>query len=246
MTITWAILGVAILTGLLGGVHCAGMCGGIVSALASAPKRAGKPNGGSTRDGKSWLIHLCYNLGRISSYTLAGAIAGTLGSLSLMLDGLLPVQIVLYVLANLLLIGLGLYLAGIRGPVTYLERVGSRFWALLSPFTRRFVPVDSPGKALALGMLWGWLPCGLVYTVLFTALLSGNALSGAAVMLAFGVGTLPNLMIVAALMRGPRAWLTSRPARTLSGAVVLGFGVYGLAHAATLTQQIKGGLFCIG
>jgi hypothetical protein len=95
-------------------------------------------------------------------------------------------------------------------------------------------------------MLWGWLPCGLVYTVLFTALLSGNALSGAAVMLAFGLGTLPNLMVAAALLGGPRAWLASRPARTLSGAVVLGFGVYGLAHAATLSQQIKGGLFCIG
>lgn len=236
MTITWAILGVAVVTGLLGGVHCAGMCGGIVSALATGPKAAVKP----------WLIHLCYNLGRIASYAAAGAIVGTVGSLGLMLDGLLPVQIVLYATANVLLIGLGLYLAGIRGPVTHLERLGSRFWSLLRPFTRRFLPADSPAKALALGMLWGWLPCGLVYTVLFTALLSGNALSGAAVMFAFGLGTLPNLMLAAVLLRGPRAWLSSRTARTLSGAVVLGFGVYGLAHAATLSQQIKGGLFCIG
>ena len=236
MTITWAILGVAVVTGLLGGVHCAGMCGGIVSALAAGPKATARP----------WLIHLCYNLGRIASYAVAGAIVGTVGSLGLMLDGWLPVQIVLYAVANVLLIGLGLYLAGIRGPVTYLERLGSRFWSLLRPFARRFLPADSPAKALALGMLWGWLPCGLVYTVLFTALLSGNALSGAAVMLAFGLGTLPNLMIAAALLRRPRAWLSSRAARTLSGAVVLGFGVYGLAHAATLSQQIKGGLFCIG
>jgi hypothetical protein len=236
MTTTWAILGVAVVTGLLGGVHCAGMCGGIVSALATGPKGAVKP----------WLIQLCYNLGRIVSYAVAGAIVGTVGSLGLMLDGLLPVQIVLYATANVLLIGLGLYLAGIRGPVTHLERLGSRFWSLLRPFTRRFLPADSPAKALALGMLWGWLPCGLVYTVLFTALLSGNALSGAAVMFAFGLGTLPNLMVAAALLRGPRAWLSSRTARTLSGAVVLGFGVYGLAHAATLSQQIKGGLFCIG
>jgi uncharacterized protein len=236
MTITWAILGVAILTGLLGGVHCAGMCGGIVSALASGPRTTGT----------AWLIHLCYNLGRIASYMVAGAVAGTVGSLGLMLDGLLPVQIVLYAAANLVLIGLGLYLAGIHGPVSRLERLGSRFWSLLKPFTRRFLPANSPAKALALGMLWGWLPCGLVYTMLFTALISGNALSGAAVMLAFGLGTLPNLMVAAALLHGPRAWLASRPARTLSGAVVLGFGVYGLAHAATLSQQIKGGLFCIG
>jgi sulfite exporter TauE/SafE len=94
-------------------------------------------------------------------------------------------------------------------------------------------------------VLWGWLPCGLVYTVPFAALLSGNALSGAAVMLAFGLGTLPNLMVAAALLQGPRAWLSSRTARTVSGAAVLGFGVYGLVHAATLSQEIKGGLFCI-
>ncbi len=233
--ITWTILGVAVLTGLLGGGHCGGMCGGIVSALVS----------GRTATGKPWLIHLCYNLGRIASYAVAGAIAGSVGSLGLMLDGLLPVQIVLYAVANLLLIGLGLYLAGIRGPVARLERLGSHLWSQLRPFTRRFLPADSPTKALALGVLWGWLPCGLVYTVLFTALLSGNAPSGAAVMLAFGLGTLPNLMVAAALLRGPRAWLASRTARTLSGAMVLGFGVYGLAHAATLSQQIKGGLLCI-
>lgn len=240
MSITWAILGVAIVTGLLGGVHCAGMCGGIVSALASSRAT------GTAWYRKSRLIHLCYNLGRIASYGVAGAVAGTVGSLGLMLDGLLPVQIVLYAVANLVLIGLGLYLAGIRGPVASLERLGARFWSLLKPFTRRFLPANSPGKALALGMLWGWLPCGLVYTMLFTALLSGSALGGASVMLAFGLGTLPNLMVAAALLHGPRAWLASRPARALSGAVVLGFGVYGLAHAATLTQQIKGGLFCIG
>jgi hypothetical protein len=241
MTITWAILGVAVLTGLLGGVHCAGMCGGIVSALGSS-----RTTTGTARSRKLWLNHLCYNLGRIASYMVAGAVAGTVGSLGLMLDGLLPVQIALYAAANLVLIGLGLYLAGIRGPVSSLERLGSGFWSVLKPFTRRFLPADSPAKALALGMLWGWLPCGLVYTMLFTALISGNAQSGATVMLAFGLGTLPNLMAAAALLHGPRAWLASRPARTLSGAVVLGFGVYGLAHAATLSQQIKGGLFCIG
>src|SRR5206468_4719617 len=121
MTITWAILGVAVVTGLLGGVHCAGMCGGIVSALASS----------RTTTGITWLIHLCYNLGRMASYMVAGAVVGTVGSLGLMLDGLLPVQIVLYAAANLLLIGLGLYLAGIRGPVSSLERLGSRFWSLV-------------------------------------------------------------------------------------------------------------------
>ncbi len=239
MTIAWAVLGVALFTGLLGGVHCMGMCGGIVSALSGAVRGPGAP-------ATPWSIPLAYNLGRIASYAIAGAIAGAVGSLGLMLDGLLPVQIALYVLANLLLIGLGLYLAGLPGPIARIERLGSRLWARIKPHTRRFLPADTLPKAFAVGMLWGWLPCGLVYTVLFGALLSGDALSGAVLMLAFGLGTLPNLMAAALVLRRSRAWLGSRPARLVSGSIVLGFGVWGLAHATTLGQQIKGGLICIG
>lgn len=236
MTITWTILAAVALTGVLGGVHCAGMCGGIVTALT----------GNSSQVRRPWLIHLGYNLGRISSYAVAGAVFGTAGSLGLLLDDLLPVQIALYAAANLLLIGLGLYLAGVPGPIARLERLGAHFWSLVKPLTRRFVPADSIGKALVLGALWGWLPCGLVYSILFTALLTGSAVGGAAVMLAFGLGTLPNLMAAAALLRGPRSFVAARPLRMLSGVIVLGFGVYGLAHATTLSQQIKTGWFCIG
>src|SRR6185369_13778820 len=102
-------------------------------------------------------------------YTAAGAVAGAVGSLGLMLDEWLPVQIVLYVFANFLLIALGLYLAGLRSPITRLEHLGTGLWRRIQPHTRRFLPADTPKKALMLGMLWGWLPCGLVYTVLFTA-----------------------------------------------------------------------------
>jgi sulfite exporter TauE/SafE len=235
MTITWAILGVALTTGLLGGVHCAGMCGGIVTAFASASKGT-----------RPWLIPLGYNAGRITSYALAGALAGAMGGLGLLFDHLLPVQIALYALANLLLIGLGLYLAGIPGPIAKLERLGRGLWSRLSPFTSRFLPADSLPKAFSLGMLWGWLPCGLVYTMLFTALLSGSAVGGAAIMLAFGLGTVPNLIAAAALLRGPRAWLNRRIARLAAGSIVIGFGVYGLAHATTITQHIRNGLLCIG
>src|SRR5215510_15091642 len=106
-----AILGAVFLTGVLGGVHCAGMCGGIVAAF-SGQVSAGK---------RQWLLHLFYSLGRITSYAVAGAVAGALGSLGLLLDGVLPVQLALYVLANLLLIGLGLYLAGVSAAVSRLE-----------------------------------------------------------------------------------------------------------------------------
>ena len=236
MTITWMILGVAVLTGFLGGVHCAGMCGGIVAAVAGQSAGTVRP----------WLVHLAYNAGRIASYALAGAAAGAVGSLGLMLEKWLPVQIVLYVTANLLLIALGLYLAGVRSPITRLEHLGAGLWRRIQPYTRRFLPVDSVAKAFALGMLWGWLPCGLVYTVLFTALLSGSALNGAILMLAFGLGTLPNLMAAAVLLQRSRSLLASRPARIVSGATVMAFGVYGVAHAASLGSQIRGGLLCIG
>ncbi|MBI3530834.1 MAG: sulfite exporter TauE/SafE family protein [Betaproteobacteria bacterium] len=230
------ILGAAVLTGFLGGVHCAGMCGGIVAAVAGQPA-------GNVR---SWLMHLAYNAGRIASYALAGAAAGAVGSLGLMLDKWLPVQIVLYVAANLLLIALGLYLAGIRSPITRLEHLGAGLWRRIQPFTRRFLPADSVSKAFALGMLWGWLPCGLVYTALFTALLSGSALNGAIQMLAFGLGTLPNLMAAAVLLQRSRSLLANRTARMFSGATVMAFGVYGVAHAVSLGTQIRSGLLCIG
>ena len=236
MTVTWLILDAAVLTGFLGGVHCAGMCGGIVTALV----------GQTAGNSRPWLIHLAYNAGRIASYALAGAAVGAVGSLGLLLDGWLPVQVFVYVAANLLLIALGLYLAGIRSPITRLEHLGAGLWRRIQPHTRRFLPADSAPKALALGMLWGWLPCGLVYTVLFTALLSGSALNGAILMLAFGLGTLPNLMAAAVLLQRSRSLLTSRFARIFSGAIVMAFGVYGIAHAASLGTQIRSGLLCIG
>ena len=119
-------------------------------------------------------------------------------------------------------------------------------WRRIQPFTRRFLPADSVAKALALGMLWGWLPCGLVYTVLFTALLSGSALNGAILMLAFGLGTLPNLMAAAVMLQRSRSLLAGKTARRLAGATVMAFGAYGVAHAASLGAQIRGGLLCFG
>src|SRR5689334_357672 len=119
--LTAAILGAVFLTGLLGGVHCAGMCGGIVAALAGrAPRRAA-----------TWMMHLSYSAGRISSYTLAGAAVGAAGGLPLLLDRILPVQVTLYVIANILLIALGLYLAGVWSAVARLESLGAAMWRRL-------------------------------------------------------------------------------------------------------------------
>jgi len=222
------------LVGLLGGVHCVGMCGGIVSALTVQLPQHRTP----------WSIHLAYNLGRISSYMVAGAIMGAVGSLGLLLEHWLPVQMVLYVGANLMLIGLGLYLTGLTRTLAFVERAGHWLWRCVQPWTRRFLPVKGVRQALPLGMLWGWLPCGLVYSVLAMALLSGSPLRGALIMLAFGLGTLPNLMLAGLLLVRFRRLTQGRTLRLLSGCLVLLFGVWGLINATTLGGKLWQGIVC--
>jgi uncharacterized protein len=228
--------------GLLGGVHCVGMCGGIVSALsvAAQPARKAFPVAVVSRAGTSALDGtlkvLAYNLGRISSYTMAGAIAGGVAGAAGYGIGTLSrissFQIAGYWLANMMLIALGLYLMGAWNGLTRLEAVGQTLWRRIQPITRHFLPMDNAAKALALGGLWGWLPCGMVYSVLLTAMLTGSALSGALVMLAFGLGTLPNLLLIGLLGSRMQRWSRRRSVRIGAGLLVLVFGVLGLIRVA--------------
>jgi uncharacterized protein len=212
------------LVGLLGGTHCAGMCGGIVGALA-AQGVAGRP---------AWPLHLGYNIGRILSYTLAGALVGAIGGLGLAFGPVAMVQLAFYLLANLMLVALGFYLMGFTRTLAFAERAGLSLWNRIRPLTNRFLPARSVKQALPLGMLWGWLPCGLVYSVLATALVSGSASRGAAAMFVFGLGTLPNLLLAGLLFSRFRRFAQAPAARTISGLLVLGFGLYGLFNAATM------------
>ncbi|MBL8473742.1 MAG: sulfite exporter TauE/SafE family protein [Rhodocyclaceae bacterium] len=211
------------------------MCGGIVSALSVRMP-------GSAR--REWSIQLAYNGGRIAAYTGVGAFMGSVGSLGLLLNDWLPVQMALYICANLMMVALGLYLTGLTGSLTWLERIGQRLWARIQPHTRRFIPARSAAQALPLGMLWGFLPCGMVYSMLATALVSGSAVRGAGLMLAFGLGTLPNLMLAGMLLLRLREFVRNRAVRLVSGCVVLGFGVFGLANAATLGGRLWQGVVC--
>ena len=230
-----AQLAAAFVIGLLGGVHCVGMCGGIVGALTvQAPRR-----------GRAWDLHLAYSAGRIASYAAAGAVIGMIGGAGLMFNQVLPVQLLLYVLANLVLISLGLYLAGLGSRLAGLDALGARLWRRVQPYGARVLPADTAAKALVLGALWGWLPCGLVYSLLATALLSGSAGGGAAVMLAFGLGTLPNLLLAGMLVKRLRDIVSDRRVRLAAGALVASFGVAGLARAADLGEHIRQGLLCI-
>ncbi|MEK7811135.1 MAG: sulfite exporter TauE/SafE family protein [Pseudomonadota bacterium] len=230
-----------LLVGLLGGVHCLGMCGSIVGVFTAQvpPPIQLSPGGrkgerlslrerigfnGATR----WPFHLAYSLGRITSYAIAGALVGSIGQAGLLMRDAVPVQHLLFALSSVMLVALGLYLAGVWGAVRQLERAGGVLWKFLQPFTTRLLPVNNVPRALGLGALWGWLPCGLVYSVLLTALASGSALNGALIMLVFGLGTLPNLLAIGLFWESIKHWVQSRRVRMVAGSLVVALGVYGL------------------
>ncbi|MFA5372358.1 MAG: sulfite exporter TauE/SafE family protein, partial [Sideroxydans sp.] len=157
-----------------------------------------------------------------------GALVGAVGQAGMLLRDEVPVQHLLFALSSLMLVMLGLYLAGVWGAVRRLEKLGGGLWRRLQPFTTRLLPVTTVPRALGLGVLWGWLPCGLVYSVLVTALASGSAGQGALIMAAFGLGTLPNLLAIGLFWESMRGWVQSPRVRLTAGLLVIGFGVYGL------------------
>jgi sulfite exporter TauE/SafE len=222
------------MVGLLGSVHCAGMCGGIVGAFSVAPARRFPVAVVALRTAPhaALLRVLAYNSGRIASYAAAGALAGGMAGGARALTGLAALETAGYWLANLMLVMLGLYLMDAWRGLARLEQLGRIGWRRLEPATRLLLPLDTPLKLLAMGGLWGWLPCGMVYSVLLTAMLSGSAAGGAAVMVAFGLGTLPMLLSIGLLGAPLRAWIARRPVRVACGLVVLGFGVLGVVRAA--------------
>ncbi len=226
------------LIGLLGGVHCVGMCGGIVSAFAIATPRRAFPvpvvaTGGlpaAVADGGARV--LAFNAGRIGSYALAGAFAGLVGSIPALIN-LAAAQTAAYWLASVMLVLLGLTLMNAWHGLARIETVGRVAWRQVQPLMRRLLPVQSPLQALALGALWGWVPCGMVYSVLMTALLTGSAAQGALVMIAFGLGTLPLLFTMGVAGTSLQAFLQKPAVRTAAGLLVLAFGVLGLVRAGT-------------
>jgi sulfite exporter TauE/SafE len=173
-----------------------------------------------------------YNAGRIASYAGAGALAGGLAGGAASLAGLPALQAGAYVLANLMLVALGLYLMDAWRGLALLERSGQALWRRVSPLLRRLGPPATPGRMFAAGALWGWLPCGMVYSVLVTAMLSGSASGGASVMLAFGLGTLPMLAAIGMAGMRLRTLFQLRQVRLACGLLILGFGLLGLWRAA--------------
>lgn len=216
----FGLLLAAFAVGILGGVHCLGMCGGIVGAISIGEAGTGKPG---------WSRLLAYNLGRMSSYVIAGALAGLLGSM--LLGGLPQGQRLLEAVAAVFLVLLGLYLAGWWPVLARLERLGGPVWRRIEPLGRRFLPVRNTGQAFVVGGIWGWLPCGLVYSVLIWTLSTGSALDGAMLMAAFALGTLPNLMLMGLFAAQLARFVRHRWVRQGAGALLI---LYGLWRLGTL------------
>ncbi|WP_020561242.1 sulfite exporter TauE/SafE family protein [Thiofilum flexile] len=210
----------AFLVGLMGGVHCLGMCGGIVSALTFS-----LPATQRQQLSQSLPLLLSYNLGRLSSYTLAGVIASSLGFAALQWTELNHLRTVLSILAALFMIALGLYLAGIWGGITKIEHMGKPIWKRLEPLGRRFIPINTPLKAFPLGVIWGWLPCGLVYSVLLWTVSAGSITKGALIMLSFGLGTLPNLLLMGTFAAQLQRFLRKPAIKLTAGLLVVAMGI---------------------
>ncbi|WP_313297235.1 sulfite exporter TauE/SafE family protein [Pseudomonas sp.] len=210
------LLGSALILGLLGSGHCLGMCGGLMGALTLAipPEQRAR----------RWRLLLAYNLGRVLSYAGAGLLLGIAGVALANSPG----AMLLRVIAALLLIAMGLYLAGWWSGLTRIEALGRGLWRHIQPQASRLLPVSSVPRAVLLGALWGWLPCGLVYSTLLWAASQGNAGYSAALMLAFGVGTWPLLLLTGLAAQQLNTLLRQRRVRVVSGVLIMLFGLWTL------------------
>ena len=210
------MLASALILGLLGGGHCLGMCGGLMGALTLAIP--------AEQRGRRLQLLLAYNLGRILSYAAAGLLLGLAG----WAIASTPFASALRVVAGLLLVAMGLYLAGWWSGLTRIEALGRGLWKYIQPFASRLLPVASVPRALLLGALWGWLPCGLVYSTLLWTSSQGSALESALLMLAFGLGTWPVLLATGLAAERITALLRKRSVRMAGGILVILFGLWTL------------------
>lgn len=204
--------------GLLGSAHCIGMCGGITSALSMSLQ------GHSAR--KNSLLMLTYHFGRILSYGLAGLLLALLGWY---LGQLAPeVKRTFRYGAAFMLIAMGLYLTGWWRGLTTLEKGGQHLWRHIQPIASKLLPIKGYSNALLVGALWGWLPCGLVYSVLTWSATQGSALQGFLLMVAFGLGTLPSVFLLGAFSRQLSHIVQAQLTRNIAGLMIIVFGLWSL------------------
>ncbi|MFV0275743.1 MAG: sulfite exporter TauE/SafE family protein [Parahaliea sp.] len=208
----WAIF----LVGLAGAGHCLGMCGGITAALGL---------GGAGGRGRS----LAYQGGRLLSYTLLGALAGLLAAV----PDLAAWTLGLRYLAAALLIAMGLYIADWWRGLQWLERAGTALWRPVQRLAGPLLPPRSPAQALGLGLCWGLMPCGLIYSALALAATRQSGLAGGLLMLSFGLGTLPAMLLASVGASRLQAWLRAKNLRRAIAVLLIAAGLWSLYITAS-------------
>ena len=231
------------LAGLLGGVHCLAMCGGFMAAAAM------RDRGGTVAPllpARSLARRqLAYHAGRIGAYVLLGAAFGAAGAAALRAAELIPVQRALYVVANGFLLLLALRLVTRSTPLAGLERAGATVFGVALPMLQPLLRHPGMAGRMALGIVWGFVPCALVYSTLPLALFAGGASEGALVMLAFGLGTLPNLVATQWLLARTARFRWNGAGRSAAAALVAAFGAFGMYRALYDPSALAQGPFCL-
>ncbi|MFZ6744318.1 sulfite exporter TauE/SafE family protein [Undibacterium sp. JH2W] len=242
--LTLPLVFAAMTAGAIGGVHCVGMCGGISMLLTQAGQRQNKRGaevnkvipialmtqakaGQAVNSIQARLVYQALlQSGRIFTYVIAGAVLGGLGAAGMLFKPYLPVQQILFVLGNLMLILLGLRVLGLSPRLAFLQNALAN---LHTRFSKKMPVLQQAARyPFLLGMSWGCLPCGLLFGVAPFALLSGEAWSGALLMLIFGVFALPHLLLTQALMQQAQNKTLMRGLRYLGAAILMGIGALGL------------------
>lgn len=225
----------AFIIGLLGSTHCVGMCGGIVGALTM-----GLPEHKRTRFTGLLPYLLLYNSGRLLSYMLAGLVIAVIAVAAgeVIQPGKFPLG---GIIGGLFMLALGVYIAGWFQSLSFLEKIGSRFWRLIEPFGRSLLPVTSYPRAFSVGFIWGWIPCGLVYSTLALAAISADLVKTPLLMLAFGLGTLPLLLTMGGLAEKLQRFTRNRWTRFVAGLLLIAFGLMMLVKASSMMLMMVNG-----
>jgi sulfite exporter TauE/SafE len=225
---TFALLISALVMGFLGSSHCVLMCGGVVGALCS-----GLPAEARASQRRQLPFSLAYNAGRVLSYAALGALAGGLGALLGGGDVASSPRLALRFVAGALMVGVGLSIAGLFRKFRGIEAIGGPLARALAPLTRRLLPIRSRAGAFTLGLVWGYMPCGLVYSALGLAITSGGALAGASTMAAFGLGTMPMLLAISVFASTLASHARRVAVRSAAGIAIATLGVVNLAAASS-------------
>jgi sulfite exporter TauE/SafE len=220
------------LIGLLGSTHCIGMCGGFV-AMYSLKKPATRP---------ALPYHVLYNLGRITTYSVLGGILGYVGSFVAYAGKNRGIPGAVLLIAGIVMVLMGLNIAGVLGKRGLFERAEITGTGLFRDTFRRILTIESVWGTYLLGLLLGFLPCGLLYPIFMSAAASGGFFSGMLVMAVFGAGTIPALMAFGFLVSRIRPHLKATMFRIAAVLIIL-LGVQTLLRGMAFNGWIPMGKF---